>query len=169
MNASSSLLQRRMAVAGLILILMWTVGAAWVFEIWAMLAAEAAIFALTALVACVWLYRGVWPVSKWLSAPLAAAGIWGLVQLHTGATVEGFVTGLAVIRIASIQGALMLGLFAFADRRNVRIFRAALILLGTLVAAVAIAQLLTADGKTYWIVRSRDTNHLPVGPILSGN
>src|SRR5215831_13169332 len=119
MNASSLLL-RRMALAGLILILIWTLGATWVFEIWAMLAAEAAIFALIALVGCLWLYRGVWPVSKWLSAPLAAAGIWGLVQLHTGATVEGFVTGLAVMRIASTLGALLLGLFAFADRRNVR-------------------------------------------------
>src|SRR5215471_11370935 len=134
MNVWSSLLPQRTALGGLILILMWTLGAAWVFEIWAMLAAEAAIFALTALAGCVWLYRGVWPVSKWLSAPLAAAVIWGLVQLHISATVEGFVSGLAVIRIASILGALMLGLFAFADRRNVRIFRAALILLGTLVA-----------------------------------
>src|SRR5215472_1056365 len=113
MKAWSSLLPQRMALAGLILILIWTLGAAWVFEIWAMLAAEAAIFALAALAGCVWLYRGVWPVSKWLPAPLAATGIWGLVQLHTGETVEGFVTGLAVIRIASILGAVMLGLFAF--------------------------------------------------------
>jgi len=169
MNAWSSLLPERMALTGLILILIWTLGAAWVFEIWAMVAAEAAIFALTALAGCMWLYGGMWPASKWLSAPLAAAGIWGLVQVGAGATVEGFVTGLAVIRIASILGALMLGLFAFADHRNARLFRAALILLGTLLAAVAIAQLLTADGKIYWIVRSHDTDHLPMGPFLSEN
>jgi hypothetical protein len=169
MNAWSYQLPERMALAGLILILIWTLGAAWVFEIWAMVAAEGAIFALTALAGCVWLCRGVWPASKWLSAPLAAAGIWGLVQLSAGATVERFVTGLAVIRIASILGALMLGLFAFADHRNARLFRTALILLGTLLAAVAIAQLLTADGKIYWIVRSPDTDHLPMGPFLSEN
>jgi len=70
------------------------------------------------------------------------------------------------MRIASILGALILGLFAFADHGNARIFRAALILLGTLLAAVAIAQLLTADGKIYWIVRSRHTP-FPMGPFLS--
>jgi hypothetical protein len=168
MNAWSSLLPQRMVLAGLILVLIWTIGAAWVFEIWAMLAAQAAIFALTALAACVWLYRGVWPVSKWLSAPLAAAGIWGLVQLQTCATVEGFVTVLAVIRIGSLLGVLMLGLFAFADHRNARIFRGALILLGTLLASLALAQLLTANGEIFWIVRSRHT-HLPMGPFLSGD
>ena len=168
MKEWSSQLSQRIALAGLILILIWTIGAAWVFEIWAMLAAEAAIFALAALAGCVWLYRGVFPLSKWLCAPLAAACIWGLVQLQTGATVEGFVTCLAVIRIASILGALMLGLFAFADHANAHVFRAALVVLGTLLASVAIAQLLTTDGKIYWVVRSRHT-HLPMGPFLSGD
>ena len=39
MNAWSPQLPERMALAGLILILIWTLGAAWVFEIWAMVAA----------------------------------------------------------------------------------------------------------------------------------
>jgi hypothetical protein len=168
MKAWFSLLPQRIVLFGLVLILIWTLGAAWVFEIWAVLAAEAAIFALAGLAGCVCLYRGVYPVNKWLSAPLAAAAIWGLLQLHTGATVERFVTALAVIRIASILAALMLAQFAFADHRNASAFRTMLILIGTLLAGVATAQLLTADGKIYWIVRSVHT-HLPMGPFLSGD
>jgi hypothetical protein len=167
-KAWSSVLPERVALAGLILILLWALGAAWVFGIWAMLAAEAAIFVLTAVAACVWLYRGEWPFSKWLSASLAAASIWGLIQQGTGVTVDSFSTGLGVIRFASLVGAVMLGLFAFADHKNVRVFRAVLILLGTLLATIAIAQLLTADGKIYWIFRSPHT-HLPMGPFLSGD
>jgi len=155
-----------MTIAGLILILTWALGAAWVFEIWAMLAAETAVFALTVLAGCLWLYRGVWPINNWLWVPLAGASIWGLLQLQARATVDTFVTGLVVIRIASVAGAFMLALYAFADHKNIRAFRALLILLGTVLAVLAIAQLFTGDGKIYWILRSHHTQ-APMGPFLS--
>jgi O-antigen ligase len=155
-----------LVLACLALILVYALAAAWVFEIWAMLAAQAAIFALVLPTAFIWLCRGFRPTNTSIWLPLAAAVLWGVFQLRTGATVDRFVTGLLIVRTASIVYAVVLALYAFEDENNVSVFRSFLIVTGTAVAAGAIAQLFTADGKIFWMVRSPHTP-LPMGPFLS--
>jgi hypothetical protein len=160
------LLPRAAAAICLWLILCYAVAMAWVPDLWAALAAQAAVFAVTIVAALIWFVRGTWPARSWLLLPIALAPAWGLLQLALRTTVNRHRTGTAVLVAASVTCAFLLGLYAFHDRRVSHIFRVLAIVLGTALSALAIVQLFTSDGLVYWSIRSLYSNQ-PMGPFLN--
>jgi hypothetical protein len=139
---------------------------AWVPDPWAELGAQAAVFAVTIVVALVWFVRATWPARSWLLLPIALAPAWGLLQLSLGTTVNRYRTGTAVLATAGVACAFLLGVYAFGDRRVNHIFRVLAIVLGTAISALAIVQLFTSDGLVYWSIRSLYSSQ-PMGPFLN--
>ena len=166
MSHGNSLIPRSAVAVWLWAVLCFAVAMAWVPDRWADLTGQAAIFAGTFLVACVWLTRGVRPASTWLLLPVVAAPLWGLLQLALATTVNRYRTQIAVLSAAGLACAFLLGLHAFRDRRVSRLFRVLTIALGTALAALAIVQLFTSDGRVYWSIRSLYSDQ-PMGPFLN--
>lgn len=164
--SSSSLVPRAVVATCLWLILSYAVAMAWVPDLWAELAAQGAVFAVTIVAALAWFVRGTWPARSWLLVPVALVPAWGLLQLALRTTVNRYRTEIAVLITASVACAFLLGLYAFHDRRVSYIFRVLAIVLGTALAALAIVQLFTSDGLVYWSIRSPYSSQ-PMGPFLN--
>jgi len=157
---------RAAAAICLWLILCYAVAMAWVPDPWAELIAQAAVFAVIIVAALGWFVRGTWPARSWMLAPIALAPVWGLLQLALGTTVNRYRTEIAVLAAAGVACAFLLGLYAFHDRRVSHFFRVLAIMLGTALAALAIVQLFTSDGRVYWSIRSLYSDQ-PMGPFLN--
>ena len=165
MNGTVDRLLRRFITAGLLLILIYTVAAAWVYEIWAMLAAQAALFLLFLPLGSLCIVRGRWPGKTSIVIPLIGAVIWGLLQLRIGTTADRFVTELIVIRTASAACGMILAIYICEDSDSAHVFLDSLVALGTIVAVLATIQRFSSE-TSFWVVRSAHTL-LPMGPFLS--
>ena len=141
----------------------------WVPGLWSSLAFEVIGFALAAS----WLIAAL-PGRLELRGslaliPLAAAAVWGVTQGVVGITAYPWKTQIAVLYWAANAAFLFSALQVFRDRRLQRILPAALIIPGSLVAVVSVAQFYTAGPDIFWLFRNPLDQDQIMGPFLNRN
>ena len=140
----------------------------WVGADWAWRAAEMAAFGGVA-----WWAARQWrrasPVrwSAWL-VPLAAAPVWGLVQLASRRTVYRWGTWNAVLNWTAWLALFFLALQAFARPEARRWFLRFAVWFGGGLSVLATLQMLTAHGRIYWLFASGYADFV-MGPFVNRN
>ncbi len=99
-------------------------------------------------------------------APLGGIVLWGLVQLATGSTVYRFETWVSVLDWSALFALFFLSLQFYQDPSARAGLRTAMRYFGFVVSVVSVVQLLTSEGKVFWLFPTRFAE-LPVGPFLN--
>ena len=152
----------------LTLLLSCAILAIWVQQRWAWDLAQAAIFVFAAA----WAIRQLSSPSPvrlhlWL-VPLAAAVLWGLVQLSTGRTVYRFATWDAVLIWAAWDALFFLALQLFVRSAARHWFLRFAIYFGFALCVVSTVQMFTSGGKIFWRFPSGYTDFV-MGPFVNRN
>ena len=135
---------------------------------WAVGIFEAGLFALGAVWAVRLVARPCAPRWTPLSAALACAAAWPLVQLAAGATVYRFETWNAALIWAAHLTVFFLALQLFGDRVRLDHFLDRLLWFATPVAAVSLVQLFTSAGRIFWLFPT-PYKDLVLGPFVYRN
>ncbi|MGA2119719.1 MAG: O-antigen ligase family protein [Bryobacteraceae bacterium] len=136
----------------------------WVPGLWPVTIFQVGIFALCAL--CLWRHpprRFPYP-----ALPLAAAVLWGAVQLSLSLTAYAFDTRTAILHWATFLAVFVAGFCLFQSDDMSRWFRAFMIRFAFLVAVWATLQTFTSGGKVFWLFPTDYSSYI-MGPILSRN
>lgn len=103
-------------------------------------------------VAAVWLFRHGWTAGlHWVSLPLAAIPLLGLVQLAFGWSAYPYVTRLEIATWAANSAFCFLAFATLQDRSRRDSVLSALLGCAVLLSAVGILQWFTAGGRVFWI------------------
>ncbi len=141
---------------------------AWVPQQWAASLLETGAFLLLA----VWLARATLRRERLEGSvvlfPLAAAPLWGLLQLAAHQTVYRHPTWNAVLLWGTNLALFFLALQVFAGAGTRERFLRATLLFGFAVSVVATLQLFTSQGQVFWIFPAQ-IDDSPPGPFLSRN
>jgi len=136
----------------------------WIPAYWPVAVFQVGMFALCVVV----LWRRPPTRIPYPAIPLAAAVVWGLVQLGASWTVYAFDTRMAVVQWATFLAVFATGFCLFQEPENLRWFRSAMIWFACGVSVWAVIQAFTADGKVFWLFPTSYTRNL-MGPILYRN
>lgn len=138
-------IQRCLAVA-LGAILVWLVTTAWSPDEWPWNLAEAAIFLLL-LITAAFVYLGkLRPRFTWIIVPFLLIPAWGTLQIAFGVSVYCYATWTSVLAWVSFAAFLWIALHAFACPEHARVFRAAVVMFGVLVALESTLQKFALNG-----------------------
>lgn len=142
--------------------LVFSVLAVFISGLWPIAAAQTVFFVL-ALTFALRPVRG-----HWLLAALAAAVLWGLLQLLFDRSAYRFGTWSGILRFAAYLSAFFVSLqvFRFPDiRRN---FRLGTIYFGCALSVEAIVQHFTSGGKIFWMLGTENTLRA-MGPFVNAD
>ncbi|MDQ2900968.1 MAG: O-antigen ligase family protein [Acidobacteriota bacterium] len=144
--------------------LVFSVLAVFISGLWPIAAAQTVFFLLA--LACSYRAATARERLPQLVYPLAAAVLWGLLQLLFDRSVYRFGTWSGVLRFAAYLCAFFVSLqvFRFPDIR--RRFRLGAIYFGCLLGAEAIIQRFTSGGKIFWMLGTENTLRA-MGPFVN--
>ncbi len=135
----------------------------WVPAYWPVSVFQTGVFALCALA----LWRRPPARIPYPAIPLAAAALWGLVQLYASLTAYAFETKTAVVHWTTFLAVFLTGYCLFQRSGVSRWFRAAMLWFAFPVSVLATVQFFTSRGKVFWLFPTEYTSVM--GPILSPN
>ncbi len=135
----------------------------WVPAHWPVTIFQTGIFALCAVA----LWRRPPARIPYPAIPLAAAVLWGLVQVGASLTAYAFDTKMAVVQWTTFLAVFLTGFCLFQQTDAARWFRSAMLWLAFLVSVWATIQTFTSGGKVLWLFPTEYPNVM--GPILSRN
>lgn len=140
----------------------------WVRERWAVALFQGGVLLLT----LIWLWINVWLKSplRWdkVLIPLAVPPIVGAVQLAAGWTVLPWFTVESTLEWTVVFSAVFLLVQALPDAGFQRALRTALLGFATLIAVVAVLQVLTSQGKAFWLFETGYDSDV-LGPFVYRN
>jgi O-antigen ligase len=144
-------------------LLVWGVATLWMKERWPRSVLEVGLFALAAGFLLGGRVR--W---DWRAGLLAAAAGWGVVQTLAGWTVYPHATLEAVLFWAGAAAAYLVAFQLFDDPGQAARFRRGLAWFGMGLAALAVVQLYTSQGRVYWVFDSGYPDNV-LGPFVNRN
>jgi len=136
----------------------------WIPAYWPVAVFQVGMFALCVVV----LWRRPPTRIPYPAIPLAAAVVWGLVQLGASLTVYAFDTRMAVVQWATFLAVFLTGFCLFQEPDTGRWFRSAMIWFAFAVSIWATLQTFTSDGKILWLFPTGYTSGV-MGPIVYHN
>jgi O-antigen ligase len=144
-------------------LLVWGVATLWMRERWPRGVLEVGLYALAAW----FLLRGRlrW---DWRAGLLALAAGWGIVQMLAGWTVYPHATLEAALFWAAAAAAYLVAFQVFGDAGRAARFRHGMAWFGMGLAALAVVQLYTSQGRVYWIFDSGYSDNV-LGPFVYRN
>lgn len=135
----------------------------WVPAYWPVTVFQTGIFALCAVA----LWRRPPARIPYPAIPLAAAALWGLVQVAASLSAYAFETKTAVVQWTTLLAVFLTGYCLFQRADISRWFRAAMLWFAFLVSVWATLQVFTSGGKVFWLFPTEYASVM--GPILSHN
>jgi hypothetical protein len=135
----------------------------WVPAYWPVTVFQTGIFALCAVV----LWRRPPARIPYPVIPLAAAVLWGLVQVGASLTAYAFETKTAVVQWTTYLAVFVTGFCLFQRTDVSRWFRSAMLWFAFPVSVWATLQTFTSGGEVFWLFPTG--NGSVMGPILSPN
>jgi O-antigen ligase len=141
---------------------------AWAPQRWAVSLLETGAFLLLAVWVAQATLRRERPQWSVVLVPLAAAPLWGLLQLAAQQTVYRHPTWNAVLLWGTLLTLFFLALQVFASAAARERFLRATLLFGFAVSVAATLQMFTSPGHVFWIFPAQ-TGDSPPGPFLSRN
>ena len=129
---------------------------------------QSGLLALAAVVILVRALRGPPPVFHPMVLPLAAAALWGALQALSGLSVSPWRTSNSARDWLVAAATAWLVLQAFHHPEDGRRARTAVALFATAVAAEALAQVFTSDGRVFWLFDSGYRDNV-LGPFVYRN
>jgi hypothetical protein len=135
----------------------------WVPAYWPVTVFQTGIFALCAVV----LWRRPPARIPYPAIPLAAAVLWGLVQVGASLTAYAFETKTAVVQWTTFLAVFLTGFCLFRQTDVSRWFRLVMLWFAFLVSVWATLQTFTSGGKVLWLFPTESGSVM--GPILSRN
>jgi hypothetical protein len=157
-----------LAIAALAVLLSYAVLTIWIDERWAWSAVQFAVFVSIAGWAAGQLRRpSAVRGSLWL-APLAAAPVWGLLQLATRHTVYRWGTWNAMLNWATWLALFFLALQLFERPAARHAFLRFAVYFGCGLSVLATVQMFTSGGKIFWIFPSGYSDYV-MGPFVYRN
>ncbi|HVN05620.1 MAG TPA: O-antigen ligase family protein [Bryobacteraceae bacterium] len=150
------------------LLLAFAILTIWVDERWAWSLVQCAAFAAAA----VWAMRQLWKpspirLSLWL-VPLAAAPLWGLLQLASGNTIYRWGTWNAALTWTTWLALFFLALQLFQHAAARDWFLRFALYFGFALSVVSTLQMFTSGGKIFWLFPSGYTDFV-LGPFVYRN
>ncbi len=144
-------------------LLVWGVATLWMRDRWPRGVLEVGLFALAAGI----LLKGdvQW---NWRLGALALVAVWPVLQLLFGWTVYRHATLEAALFWAAALSAYTAASHLFQDNGGAERFRRGMIWFGMGLAAVAVLQLHTSEGRVYWLFDSGYRNSV-LGPFVYRN
>ena len=140
----------------------------WVRERWAVAAFQIGFMAL-GLGLMIWRVARPFPLAGgWVLWPLAGLAGWAGIQIALGETVHKFTTWDAMTEWAAHLAAAAVMLAAVSRRRTRRAMVTAWLWAAALIAAQALLQVMTADGRAFWVFETGYENEV-LGPFVYKN
>lgn len=99
---------------------------------------------------------------------LAAAAVWGLIQLGAGWTPVAYETKLAVLKWLSVLASFLVASHVLIHSASRDWFRRFMVIFAAIVALEATFQTFTDRGNVFWLFRS-DARYMMMGPIIYHN
>ncbi|MBE0657861.1 MAG: O-antigen ligase family protein [Bryobacteraceae bacterium] len=156
------------AAWGVCLLLAFGLLTLWVRERWAVAAFQSGFMAL-GLGLLVWRVVRPFPLpGGWVLWPLAGLAGWAGVQIALGTTVHRFTTWDAMTEYAAYLSAAGVMLVALSRRETRRTMRSVWLWGAALIAAQALLQVMTGEGKAFWVFETGYENEV-LGPFVYKN
>lgn len=135
---------------------------------WARRVFEAGVFLLLGVWAAWAVGRGYAVRLAWVIAPPLAMAIIALVQLIRHSTADRYMTLAAGVHWLALAAWTLLALQVFRFQRLRQLFLHGLVYSATVLGVVSVLQVLTSDGRVFWLVPSGYADDV-LGPFVNRN